>query len=56
MPESCRLCQGEPFDDLSEDVDIPLCERHWGGWVMRYFLSEAIPPSNAHLITEVRNG
>jgi len=48
--ERCRLCQGEPWDDIRVDDSIPLCNRHWNTWLIRVFNSDENPPSGAHLI------
>jgi len=51
--EQCRGCEGPVLlAELTEEDDLPLCNRHWSQWVARFLNSVDAPGCWAHLIRE----
>jgi hypothetical protein len=51
--EECRGCAGPVLiAELTEEDDLPLCNRHWSQWLARFLNSDDAPGCSAHLIRE----
>lgn len=53
--ETCRMCHADETGDrmVFREEDIPLCTRHWNGWMALYvFPSTEQPPCSAHVIQD----